>query len=117
MTTHSTPSTVIAAHTALPSSGRHRTSMNPSARVKSEKPAVGWWRADSAARSSARQDSSKKWVTTRVSPEADPRDGARARSSRYGTVRDYAEGRAVAHSELMARTPARARTTADPRDR
>src|SRR3954452_8751580 len=74
MTTHRTPSTVRAAHTALPSSGRNRSSMKPSQRVRSDVPAAGPGQPDSVTRSSSRQDSSKKWVT-RMSPGKPTREG------------------------------------------
>src|SRR3954451_9202753 len=74
MTTHRTPSTVRAAHTALPSSGRNRSSMKPSQRVRSDVPAAGPGQLDSVTRSSSRQDSSKKWVT-RMSPGKPTREG------------------------------------------
>src|SRR3954462_6673160 len=74
MTTHRTPSTVRAAHTALPPSGRNRSSMKPSHRVRSDVPATGPGKLDSVTRSSSRQDSSTKWVT-RMSPGKPTREG------------------------------------------
>src|SRR3954462_12726124 len=74
MTTHRTPSTVRAAHTALPSSGRNRSSMKPSPRVRSDVPAAGPAQPDSVTRSSSRQDSSTKYVT-RMSPGKPTREG------------------------------------------
>src|SRR4051812_25381355 len=74
MTTHRTPSTVRAAHTALPPSGRNRSSMKPSQRVRSDVPATRPGQAANVTRSSSRQDSSKKWVT-RMSPGKPTREG------------------------------------------